>query len=457
MKFLYSDGPIIACSTCTLAHAAMAVIRITGFKKLSDFAPYFKKNLAGPIEPRRVYYTQLVLQGQILDDLCFTYFEAPHSYNGENILELSVHGNTLNIERIIDLFIKEGGCTLASPGEFTYRALKNKKLTLSQVEGLDLFLNANSGYALDQGLSLLSGNLQEAYQELFDLFLKHKAALELSIDFSDDVGEEAAKKHFDDSLNLFAKKFQALVKRVQPMDHNLIQPELVLAGLPNSGKSSLFNFLLSEERAIVSNIAGTTRDYLTETILIEGVKYKLIDTAGIRESEDTIESEGIRRTKKKLKKSFYSILLINPFEIVVGFSELMEERFDLMLFTHADLPGFEEEKNKLVALYPDLGSIGAVDLKTASHKWELELKQKINNKYLKEVSSKPILLDRHKHLILQASQVLTNYQELSSSENDVAILSQELNAMGHCISELIGIVSPDQILNSIFSNFCIGK
>src|SRR5690606_27966621 len=127
------------------------------------------------------------------------------SYNGENILELSVHGNTLNIDRILDLFVKKGGCRLASPGEFTYRALKNKKLTLSQVEGLDLFLNANSGYALDQGLSLLSGNLQEIYTELYDLFLIHKSSLELSIDFSEDIGEEAAQEYFHNSLDNFAK------------------------------------------------------------------------------------------------------------------------------------------------------------------------------------------------------------------------------------------------------------
>lgn len=457
MKFLYSDGPIIACSTCTLAHAAMAVIRISGFKSLSQFAPFFKKDLTGPIEPRRVYYTKLVLQGQIIDDLCFTYFEGPRSYNGENILELTVHGNTLNIERIIELFVKEAGCQLAAPGEFTYRALKNKKLSLSQVEGLDLFLNANSGYALDQGLSLLSGNLQDAYQELYDLFIKHKSSLELSIDFAEDIGEEAAKHHFEHSLEAFAKKFQALVKRVQPMDHNLIQPEIVLAGLPNSGKSSLFNFLLSEERAIVSSVAGTTRDYLTETILIEGVKYKLIDTAGIRESEDLIEAEGIKRTKKKLRDSFYSILLINPFEIVEGFAELLNNPFDLILFTHKDVDGFAEAKDELVKKFPQLGSIGAIDLLTLSPEWEKAVVQLINKKYLLEISSKPILLDRHKHLILQASQVLSSYQALSRSETDVAILSQELNAMGHCISELIGIVSPDQILNSIFSNFCIGK
>lgn len=457
MKFLYSDDVIIACSTSANANAAMAVIRISGFKSLAQFKDFFKKDLTGPIEPRKVYYTKLVLQGQVIDDLCFTYFEGPKSYNGENILELSVHGNTLNVERILDLFVTHAGCRLAQPGEFTYRALKNKKLTLSQVEGLDLFLNANSGYALDQGLSLLSGNLQDIYQELYDLFLVHKSSLELSIDFSEDIGEEAARDYFNQSLEKFAKKFETLVKRVLPMEHNLLQPEIVLAGLPNSGKSSLFNFLLSEERAIVSSQAGTTRDYLSETIVIEGVKYKLIDTAGIREAEDLIEAEGIKRTKKKLSESFFSILLINPLEMVEGFEELAKNTFDLVLFTHADHPGFAEAHAELLKRYPQFGPMGAIDLKNPPPGFEKELTFKINKKYLDITADKPILLDRHKHLILQANQVLKQYQVLTAYETDVAILSQELNTLGHCISELLGIVSPDQVLNSIFSNFCIGK
>jgi tRNA modification GTPase len=462
MKFLYSDDTIIACSTSSHANAAMAVIRISGFKSLSQFAPFFQKKLiaksdGGPIEPRRVYYTKLVLQGQIIDDLCLTYFEGPKSYNGENTLELSIHGNTLNTERVLDLFVKHAGCRLASPGEFTYRALKNKKLTLSQVEGLDLFLNANSGYALDQGLSLLSGNLQEIYQDLYDLFLIHKSSLELSIDFSDDIGEEAAREYYLKSLDNFSKKFQTLVKRVQPMDHNLIQPEIVLAGLPNSGKSSLFNILLSEERAIVSSQAGTTRDYLAETIVIEGVKYKLIDTAGIRESLDLIEAEGIKRTKKKLLESFFSVLLINPFQILEGFDQLIENDFDLIVFTHSEMDGFSKAREFLVGKYPKLGPMGAVDLLSLDKSWESEFYKVINKKYLLAISDSPILLDRHKQLISQTHEVLKQYQSLSLLENDVAILSQELNTLGHCISELIGIVSPDQILNSIFSNFCIGK
>ncbi len=455
MKFLYSDEPIIACSTCNHANAALAVIRMSGFNDIGSLATFFTHS--GPIEPRRVYYTKLVLQGQTLDDVCLTFFEGPKSYNGENILELSVHGNTLNTERIINLFVKHAGFRLAAPGEFTYRAMKNRKLSLSQVEGLDLFLNANSSYALDQGLSLLSGNLHEIYLELWDLYLKHKSSLELSIDFSEDVGVEAAREHFLVSLENFNKKFQTLVKRVEHQDSNLIQPEIVIAGLPNAGKSSFFNILLSDERAIVSAVAGTTRDYLSENLSIEGVKYRLVDTAGMREASDQIEAEGVKRAKKKLQNSFFKVLLINPFEMNPGFSDLLLEKFDLMFFTHADLSGHSKATNKLTAEHPELGSIGAINLFSKQHPWEIELRAAVNKKYLGIVEKQPLLLDRHKLLILQAQQVLVTYSSLAISEQDVAILSSELNTLGHCISEVIGIVSPEQVLNSIFTNFCIGK
>jgi tRNA modification GTPase len=455
MKFLYSDEPIIACSTCNHANAALAVLRISGFKHLEAFLPFFSHT--GPIEPRRVYYTKLRSGDEVLDDVCLTYFEGPKSYNGENILELSIHGNTLNTERILKFFIDKAKCRLAAPGEFTYRALKNRKLTLSQVEGLDLFLNANSGYALDQGLSLLSGNLQEIYSELYDLFLRHKSALELSIDFGDDVGEETAKGYFDSSLIEFTKKFEALHRRVIPMEHNLLQPEIVLAGLPNSGKSSLFNHLLREDRAIVSAVAGTTRDYLSESLVIDGVKYKLIDTAGIREATDLIEAEGIKRTKNKMQHSFFSILLINPFEMRDEFSDLSKLHFDAIYFTHKDVPGFSVAHNKVTAEFPQFGPMGAIDLLNSQTNFEHELFVSVNNKYLSLTKNKPILLDRHKLLILEVDTQLKKYVKLSTYEMDVAILSHELNILASCLSELLGIVSPDQILNSIFSNFCIGK
>ena len=456
MNFLYSDEPIIACSTSATSNAAMAVLRISGFDELSAYQDFFSKNLS-TVEPRKVYYTKIIHNGIVYDDVCITFFAAPASYNGENTLEISIHGNTLNTERILKLFTNHSPTRLAAPGEFTYRALKNKKLTLAQVEGLDLFLNANSGYALNEGLSLLSGSLYDLYKELYFLFTRHKASLELSIDFSEDVGEETARENFLSSLEDFRKKFKSLVTRVAPLSHNLLEPEIVLAGLPNAGKSSLFNFLLSTDRAIVSPIAGTTRDYLSETVIIDEVRYKLVDTAGLREASDVIEIEGIRRTKKLLEKSFFSILLINPFETDDTLDELLKSEYDLIYFTHSDQDGFAEARAQLVSRFSKLGPMGAINLQNPSEETRQSLNTSITKKYLDLISGKPILFDRHRALILQIDNMLDNYVKSASYEEDVAILSHELNTLGHCLSELIGIISPDQVLNSIFSNFCIGK
>ncbi|HLW56393.1 MAG TPA: GTPase [Bacteriovoracaceae bacterium] len=456
MEFLYSDEPIIACSTSAGSNAAMAVLRISGFRSLSEYQNFFSKDLT-TVEPRKVYYTNLIYKDQVYDDVCITYFAAPKSYNGENTLEISIHGNTLNIDRILKLFTTHSPTRLAAPGEFTYRALKNKKLTLAQVEGLDLFLNANSGYALNEGLSLLSGSLYDLYKDLYQLFTVHKASLELAIDFAEDVGEETAQEQYLETLNAFAKKFKTLVSRVAPLQHNILEPEITLAGLPNAGKSSLFNFLLRDERAIVSPIAGTTRDYLSESLVINDVRFKLVDTAGLREATDVIEQEGIKRTKRLLNASFFSILLINPFEIVEGFKELLELNFDCIYFTHADQEGFAEARAHLVQIYPQLGPMGAVNLANPDKNFLPSLYDQITKKYLDIISSKPILFDRHRSLIQEIDRLLDNYVNLASYETDVAILSHELNTLGHCLSELIGIISPDQVLNSIFSNFCIGK
>lgn len=440
------------------SNAALAVIRISGFKDLSVFSGFFSKNLA-PIEPRKVYYLNL-LDGDIhLDDICLTYFKGPYSYNGENILELSIHGNLLHVERVIQLFTRNNLCRPAGPGEFTYRALKNKKLNLSQVEGLDLFLNAESIYALGQGLSLLNGDLQENYHRLHDLFLKHRSALELSIDFLDDVGEETAQGYFDESLKNLSSAVTSLSKRVLPHSQSLIEPDIVLVGLPNSGKSSFFNFLLSQDRAIVSSIAGTTRDYLAEKIQLEGVNYRLIDTAGVRETKDQIESQGVSRSIARVKNAFFRILLINPFETDdSAFDELLKFEYDLIFFTHADILGFEEKKKAFVDRFPQVASGQKLNILSLDESFiDKLLKLHINNKYRDFTSHNPILLDRHKSLILQLNSAITAYQLLAQNETDIAIIGSELNTLGHCISELIGIISPDQVLNSIFSNFCIGK
>jgi tRNA modification GTPase len=183
MKFLDSSDPIIACSSGGFTNTGIAIIRLSGFENLVSLNDFFSIDL-NKVNPRYAYFCK-ILDGcsNTIDEIVLTYFENPKSFNGENILELSVHGNILNIHNIINLFCENSLFRKAYPGEFSYRALRNKKLNLTQVEGLDLFLNASNPLSLKQGQSLLNGSLQKTYEELLVNFKRHKSAIELSIDF----------------------------------------------------------------------------------------------------------------------------------------------------------------------------------------------------------------------------------------------------------------------------------
>ena len=526
MNFYTDELPIVACSTGTTSNTAIAVIRLSGFKKLSDLQKFFSFNL-DKTENRKSHLTNIIFNDQVFDNGLMVFFPEGQSYTGENVLELSVHGNQLNIQRILNLFIKEGGLRSAHPGEFTYRALKNKKLSLSQVEGLDMLLNANSSLMLSQGLDILQGDLHAQYLALYDSYLKLKAAVEISIDFSEDVGVEETQKLFQTSFDKFFKLISALKTRTEGNVSALLSPEIVLVGQTNAGKSSLFNILLKHDRSIVSNIAGTTRDYVSEVIHLDGTNFKLVDTAGIRESNDVIENIGIDRAMGILSRAFYKILIVNPFETNAEYLKKFEDiEFDFLVISHSDnddfsarvsLVNFSKIKTKMLAkasfknsdsgsieplelsgpmgpllmnsapIEPLLVNLGPIEplskntgpieppLKTTgpieplskntapieplktSGPIEPVLKTQITEKFNKLTANNPILLERHRDVINKIYLGSVNFSNNIKGIDDVAILSSELNILGHSLTELIGIVSPDDVLNSIFSNFCIGK
>ena len=542
MNFYTDELPIVACSTGTTSNTAIAVIRLSGFKKLSDLQKFFSFNL-DKTENRKSHLTNIIFNDQVFDNGLMVFFPEGQSYTGENVLELSVHGNQLNIQRILNLFIKEGGLRSAHPGEFTYRALKNKKLSLSQVEGLDMLLNANSSLMLSQGLDILQGDLHAQYLALYDSYLKLKAAVEISIDFSEDVGVEETQKLFQTSFDKFFKLISALKTRTEGNVSALLSPEIVLVGQTNAGKSSLFNILLKHDRSIVSNIAGTTRDYVSEVIHLDGTNFKLVDTAGIRESNDVIENIGIDRAMGILSRAFYKILIVNPFETNAEYLKKFEDiEFDFLVISHSDnddfsarvsLVNFSKIKTKMLAkasfknsdsgsieplelsgpmgpllmnfgpmegppgphpnfeqnapiepLLENLGPIeplsknlgpieplleklgpigpnsqntGSIEPLKTSGPIEPVLKTQITEKFNKLTANNPILLERHRDVINKIHLESINFSNNIKGIDDVAILSSELNILGHSLTELIGIVSPDDVLNSIFSNFCIGK
>lgn len=483
MEWLASEDPIIACSTGTTENTAISVLRISGLKDLSQVQAFFKKDLS-TLEPRTAYFLKLYEDDDLLDEVVLIFFKGPNSYNGENIIEISAHGNPLNIKRIISAFNKSGIRT-AEPGEMTYRALRNKKLTMSQVEGLDTLLNANSFEMISQGLSNLGGSLQKEYLNLKDLYLNLKSSIEIMIDFSEDVGEEKSLENYKNSFSEFKTFVSSLKNRTLSPRSHLLKPKVVLLGITNAGKSTLFNEFIQEKRAIVSNIKGTTRDYISEYFFYSGSEYQVIDTAGIRESDDKIEMEGIKLSKQLYEDSFFKILVINPFLDDSEFVPAVKP--DAVVFTHSDEDGFEEKLSKFKDLGLNMplyctGSIGAEfkfgsigadfkigpigpSSKTGPMGANLsgsigplgQIKEQIHNKYKELASVNPILPDRQRNNINNLSSILDQISLESGQQFDPAIISNEINNLESPISALLGVTTADDVLNNIFSNFCIGK
>lgn len=454
---------IVSCSSGSSANVAVSLIRISGFNFLDSLQPIVELDLKR-IKPRYSHYTKIIFDKKIIDDVILVFYPNPHSYNGEDVLEISVHGNRLNVERILNLIQNISEIRLAHPGEFTERALKNKKLTLSQVEGLDLLLNANSLLALDQGLSLLAGSLRQSFLDLHTFFVNHRSALEMGFDFLDDIGEDAFKQNLQQTFMALKLSIEELHNHVVDLPFGLINPSIILTGQPNAGKSTLFNKLLGVERAIVSDRPGTTRDYLEKNLRIAQVNFNLIDTAGLRETEDIVEQKGIEQTKELVKEAFFKILLVNA---AVGL-DLEQDigDIDLVLITHIDkvaedqIVDLKKEISGSMGPLQGAGSMGPLySANLCDENTDLieKIFDLIASKYKKILDFDPILIERHQSTIKNLKKSMDQYSEVFNDSEDLAIVASEFNSVGNCISELIGIVSPDSVLNNIFSNFCIGK
>ena len=275
----------------------------------------------------------------------------------------------MNVQRIIDLFVANGVAKLAQNGEFTLRALRNKKLSLPQVEGLNQFLNSNTEYDLKEGISLLNGSLNDEYTQLYDSFKALKICLEIEMDFSDDVGSERISNDLQVKFKEFSDSYRKLHARAKAGEKRFLTLDICLFGLPNSGKSTFFNTLLNEERAIVSPSPGTTRDYISEFLYYKGNEYKLVDTAGVRKTDDEVERHGVVKSKQLMSKSFFKLLVIDIADLndVYDFAD-----FDLVLFTKFDKASEKSLKKFVSTLEKGLETDALVVSSSSSSSHDLE-------------------------------------------------------------------------------------
>jgi len=457
VELIQLNDTIIACATPSSSAMGLSIIRISGSFLNNQFnSVIHTTGPIGPLKPRIATLSKIInpANGDCLDTGIVTYFPAPHSFTGESVLEISIHGNPRLVDKVIALFMHTFSMRLASPGEFTLRAYKNKKLNLSQVEGLDLLLHATTQPLIKLSQYMLEGNLQREFLELKNCFDKHQAAIDILTDFSEDLGESEAKIFLHSTWLDIKKSITQFYNRCSlPLSH-LLKPSIVLFGPPNAGKSTLFNFLLGYRRSIVSNVAGTTRDYVKESVFINDSEYFLIDTAGIRESTDSIEEEGMHFTFKNLQDSVATVLVFSVKDFNIDeFNYFCSLKMpSAVVFTHAEYSCNYKYLPKInVPIY--FTDFNSYILNTDEF---LSVFDKLLSQFFQ---SNPILIERQRIEIIKLFSLIPDYERLIMSEygTDLGVVSTLFNQFRSSANNLIGYVDVDEILNYVFSNFCIGK
>ena len=387
-------------------------------------------------------YGRIVRDGEVLDEVLVSVFRAPHSYTGEDVVEISCHGS-LYIQQTILEWLVDGGCLLARGGEFTQRAFLNGKMDLAQAEAVADLIAAQSKAEKDMALSQLRGSVSNEISRLRDRLLHFTSLIELELDFADheelefaDRGElKALAREIDSTLRKLTDSF----KTGNAIRHGI---PVAIVGAPNAGKSTLLNALLGEERAIVSDIQGTTRDTVEDTLVIGGVLFRLIDTAGLRETADRLEQMGIERSRQAAEQAQIIIEVIDatcPKEAMT----LPENADVIRVWNKCDL---KEADGEGIALSAKSGEIGALKTALMEHA-QATLHQ----------SEVMISNARHYEALKRGLEAIERVEKGLEDGLSGEWLSMDLQDCLGALGEVTGRIGSQEVLNTIFSKFCIGK
>ncbi len=441
--------------------AAIAVIRISGNKAFSllqgkFFSPDGAVRDTAQLKANRVYFGLLKDDQQTIDEVVVTCFKGPRSYTGEDTIEISCHGSPYVQKKVLEMFI-QAGARYADPGEFTMRAFLHGKLDLSQAEAVADLISSESAAAHRLALNQLRGGYSQTISELRSRLVEFAALLELELDFSEEDVEFADRGRFYALLITIKEHMLGLLEGFQ--SGNAIKKGIPIAivGRPNAGKSTLLNSLLNEERAIVSEIAGTTRDTIEDQLVVDGITFRLIDTAGIRQSDDLIEQIGISRAKAAVAKAAVILYVFDTLEM--SLEEVATE------LEHLAIP--ESTRVVLVANKCDQLKSGlnthwqnskVVPISAKNGVGIEDLKANLVAPY-RDLLQKDILVTnvRHADAITKALEAVTRLQTAMESNVSGELIAFEVREAIALLGIITGEVHSDELLGHIFSKFCIGK
>jgi len=457
---IYNDN-IVALATAS-GLGAIAVIRISGNNAIKIIGEVFQTANNKDITKSKTHTVHLGYitdNKQILDQVLVSVFRNPNSYTGEDVVEVSCHGSIFIQQQIIQLLLRKG-CRMAQAGEFTLRAFLNGKMDLSQAEAVADLINSENQATHQIAIQQIRGGFSNEISKLRNELLNFASLIELELDFSEEDVEFADRTQ----LKKLLERIELVLKRL--IDSfavgNVIKNGIPIAiiGKPNVGKSTLLNAFLNEEKAIVSDIAGTTRDAIEDQITIEGINFRFIDTAGIRKTEDIVENIGIKKTFEKIQQAQAILLLIDEVENINEQINEIKNKYPnktiFAVFNKIDL--HPENELKKIEL-----SDGNINFSTISAKEKIGI-EKLKNKLFSLVNSSLlrgndtiVVNTRHYDSLLHALKEIKktrNSLETDISADLIAIdLRQALNYFG----EITGEITNEKLLENIFANFCIGK
>ena len=449
------NDTICAIST-PIGTGGISIVRMSGSNALAiAFKIFSSKNVSQESIKPRYFYLGNIHTADVNEKCMMVYFKAPYSYTGEDLVEFQCHGGVLVTQKVLQSLI-ESGARIAQGGEFTKRAFVNGKLSLDEAEGVIDVINAESESELKASYGLLKGNLHKEVEKLQNIITDILSEINVTFDFPENDDEEVTSADVLEKLTRAQKTLDHIIKTSTTGLKLKTGTKVVIVGKPNVGKSSVMNAMLGTDRAIVTSIQGTTRDVLEETYIYKGVKFNLIDTAGLHDSNDLVESIGINKAKEILKNADIVLIVVDGSQELDNFDKdiikLLNDKKVIVVVNKCDL---KQKINSSILPHAEHMECSALENKGIT-----EIKDKIYNMVIDEkVLSQNVIITniRHAEALSKSNEIILRVITDLQDGANLELVSLNLQSAWETLGLITGVSGTEEIIANIFSKFCVGK